>query len=338
MKQKKSNDTIYDTSLDIRKSDKHSGIYKIENKLNGKVYIGQSVNVFKRINVHRTNLRRGVHGNSHLQLSCNKYGEDTFTFEVLEFCGEDKLNEKEAKWIIHYNSTNKDFGYNRMIPDPTQKKFRHSEKTKKQMSKRSKYSQEELISFLQEFFYMEGRIFTSADEKNKIFNNYPRKCLYDTAFGSFPNAIKEADLEQFDDKAKLRRRNFHSKESIIVSFQGFIDRHNRFPNTADMKVRKTHDLPTADAIINVFGGMAQLREEIGYTKEMAKEEEKKVALKSMKQLYDSGVHITYQSLEVSSITKSTAYYIRHFDSLENAIFMAGIDVEENKNKKITHNK
>lgn len=338
MKQKKSNDTIYDTTLGIRKSDKHSGIYKIENKLNGKVYIGQSVRVFFRINTHRTNLRRGVHGNSHLQLSCNKYGEDAFTFEVIEFCSEDELNEKEAKWIIHYNSTNKHYGYNNMIPDPTEKKFRHSEKTKKQLSKRSKYSKEELISFLQEFFYMEGRIFTCADEKNKLFNNYPRRCLYDTAFGSFANAIKEADLELFDSKANNRKRDHYTEEIILNSFNRFIEKNNRFPNTVDLKNKNINDLPSTEAILSVFGGMEELRKRIGYTKEMQKEEEKLKSLALMKTLYDSGVHITYQSLNESKLTKSPNYYITHFDSIDNAINLAGIDVTENRSKKITHHK
>ena len=44
-----------------------SGIYKIENNLNGKIYIGQTQNVFKRRAEHFIALRRGRHPNQEMQ-------------------------------------------------------------------------------------------------------------------------------------------------------------------------------------------------------------------------------------------------------------------------------
>ena len=37
------------------------GIYKIENKVNGKVYIGQSIDIETRIKRHFRELRKGIH-------------------------------------------------------------------------------------------------------------------------------------------------------------------------------------------------------------------------------------------------------------------------------------
>lgn len=88
------------------------GIYKITNKKNNKVYIGQSNDIAKRKNSHFNALRKNKHENIHLQNSFNKYGECNFSFEVLEECTEDELNDLEVKYIKEYNSTDRKFGFN----------------------------------------------------------------------------------------------------------------------------------------------------------------------------------------------------------------------------------
>ena len=62
------------------------GIYKIENKYDNKIYIGSSVNVDNRKYKHFWMLRKNIHDNNYLQNSYNKFGEENFTFEVLELC------------------------------------------------------------------------------------------------------------------------------------------------------------------------------------------------------------------------------------------------------------
>lgn len=89
------------------------GIYKITNKINNKVYIGQSLNIFSRFESHvRVALADTNKGNNNLSKAFRKYGLKNFLFEVLEECEKSKLNEREIYWIAHYNSTNKDKGYN----------------------------------------------------------------------------------------------------------------------------------------------------------------------------------------------------------------------------------
>lgn len=89
------------------------GIYKIENTINGKVYIGQSIHIKLRWSEHKAELRGGYHDNSHLQLAWNKYGEEAFIFSILEtFDDISILNSKEKYWINYYNSFNKNKGYN----------------------------------------------------------------------------------------------------------------------------------------------------------------------------------------------------------------------------------
>ena len=79
------------------------GIYKITNKQRGKHYIGSSNNIYKRWWEHRKWLRLGNHANVHLQRAWIKYGEDSFTFEVIEKCsletGLDTLKQLEQTYL-----------------------------------------------------------------------------------------------------------------------------------------------------------------------------------------------------------------------------------------------
>ena len=86
------------------------GIYKIENKINHKVYIGQSINIERRWRQHKR-----CHLNHPLYNSFKKYGIENFTFEVLIQSKKEKLNELELYYIQKYNSTNNSFGYNQSI-------------------------------------------------------------------------------------------------------------------------------------------------------------------------------------------------------------------------------
>lgn len=64
----------------------NSGIYQIRNTINNKVYIGSTVNFENRWSDHKHTLKKGKHGNPHLQYSYNKHGIDCFTFSILECC------------------------------------------------------------------------------------------------------------------------------------------------------------------------------------------------------------------------------------------------------------
>jgi group I intron endonuclease len=88
------------------------GIYIIKNTQNNKVYVGSSVNVKNREYKHFWMLERGVHDNSYLQNSYNKYGKTSFIFEVVETCDESNLIEKENYYISYYKSNVMSFGYN----------------------------------------------------------------------------------------------------------------------------------------------------------------------------------------------------------------------------------
>lgn len=88
------------------------GIYKITNTINGKCYIGQSTNINKRWNNHKCYKSQHKENWSAFPLyrAIEKYGIENFTFEVLEECFPEQLNEKEVQYIKEYNSFGE--GYN----------------------------------------------------------------------------------------------------------------------------------------------------------------------------------------------------------------------------------
>ena len=90
------------------------GIYKIVNRINGKVYIGQSISIEKRFIKHRN---EGFNLNSEayeypLYRAIRKYGLKNFIFEIVEECSVEELDAKEKFYISEFDSTEKEKGYN----------------------------------------------------------------------------------------------------------------------------------------------------------------------------------------------------------------------------------
>lgn len=95
------------------------GIYQITNLKSGKLYIGQSVDIQKRIKDHLYELNHGIHANRYLQAAWNKYGESNFVFSTLELISEEHLTERERYWVNFYGGYESDKLYNLREPGPT---------------------------------------------------------------------------------------------------------------------------------------------------------------------------------------------------------------------------
>lgn len=89
---------------------KEVGVYRIFNLRNGKSYIGQSRDLRHRYNEHVNLLRKGKDGCSILNKAWAKYGEENFGYEVLCYCSEEELDDKERFFIAEYDSLKN--GYN----------------------------------------------------------------------------------------------------------------------------------------------------------------------------------------------------------------------------------
>ena len=123
---------------------KGGGIYKIENLVTGKVYIGKTGNFYKRYHQHLTSHRRKeYHKSNRLLLDDYEiFGIDNFTFEEIYYpLLKDESDIMESYFMEEYNSFNSDTGYNlrkdtetgMIASDMTSSKI--SERLKKEWSK-----------------------------------------------------------------------------------------------------------------------------------------------------------------------------------------------------------
>lgn len=89
------------------------GIYVITNKVDGRRYIGQSVDIAERWKQH---IKRGLGcedrtiSGGKLYNAMAEFGIWNFTFEILQVCRKEELNDNEHYWIAHYNTV--ECGYN----------------------------------------------------------------------------------------------------------------------------------------------------------------------------------------------------------------------------------
>lgn len=86
-------------------------IYKVTNKLNGKVYIGKTLSsIEERWKQHCRDSRKESKEKRPLYAAIRKYGEENFSIEQVEECPDKIVNERETYWIEWYGSFK--YGYN----------------------------------------------------------------------------------------------------------------------------------------------------------------------------------------------------------------------------------
>lgn len=108
------------------------GVYGIFNKLDGKIYIGQSTQLNIRMAQHKSDLKNNRSNHAHLQSSYNKYGKSNFEFFLMRGCEIHELDYLECFFIEYFNSTNRAKGYNSDFGGNAQKRL--SDETKKKIS------------------------------------------------------------------------------------------------------------------------------------------------------------------------------------------------------------
>jgi len=119
--------------------EKIHSIYKITNIINNKIYIGSAIDTYNRFSKHKSQLNKNKHHNSYLQNSWNKYGEQNFKFEIIEYITDkNKLIEREQYWIDLTKSSNREYGYNINPIANSQLGRKLSEESRKKISDKNK--------------------------------------------------------------------------------------------------------------------------------------------------------------------------------------------------------
>ena len=87
------------------------GVYKIINMVNGKIYVGSSVDIYNRWYHHKRDLNNNMHGNVYLQNAWNKYGGNNFDFVIIEECEPVYQFEREQFYLNSFSPFDNN-GYN----------------------------------------------------------------------------------------------------------------------------------------------------------------------------------------------------------------------------------
>lgn len=123
--------------------EKKPGVYRLQNLITGKFYIGSSKNLYKRYYSHRKLLQKKIHDNIRIKEDSIFFGENSFVFGVVEYCEEEKLKDREQYffelwnptynvWNSVYNATGRTYTEDQLKKFKTQKRIKnHTEETKK---------------------------------------------------------------------------------------------------------------------------------------------------------------------------------------------------------------
>jgi len=113
------------------------GIYRILCTVTGNCYVGSSANINKRFGSHMTNLRCNRHNARYMQRSWNKYGEESFRFEILEEgIQKDCLISKEKEYCRKFAIEGKFLpAFNTIEPGDVSYGKRHTLEFRKKLSK-----------------------------------------------------------------------------------------------------------------------------------------------------------------------------------------------------------
>ena len=141
-----------------------SGIYYIRNIVTNEYYIGQSMNLNRRLEAHFIRLEKNTHTNKKLQKSFNKYGSDNFEFNVCVYAPLQALDSLEEYYTNKYDAIENGFnpyhrGVNRKVWNDTSPK---------------------------------AYIRISEDNKNKLFKMCTRKDSYDSIIGKLITMYEES--------------------------------------------------------------------------------------------------------------------------------------------------
>lgn len=187
------------------------GIYRIQNKINNKIYIGQSVCIEKRWEQHRTKCFNPNNDqyNGYFYRSIRKYGLENFSFFVLEECSKEVLNEKEIYWISYYDSSNPEKGYNLTLGGSNAATY--CPKLNKEKADQIKSFLEEPILSQQEIANIYGISQKMVSEINLGRDWIDSDRTYPIRKNGVVNSFKRGGLEEKHEKSFVKKEYFCSK-------------------------------------------------------------------------------------------------------------------------------
>ncbi len=175
----------------FKENKEKAGVYRWVNLINGKTYVGSSVNLGRRFRVY-LNLRYFIKRNRILYKAFFKYGYSNFRLEILEYCDQEKTVSREQYYLDLLNPD-----YNILKIAGSTLGFKHSENTKAKIKAKMKtriWTEEHKAKRLEHL----KRLHSSEEYKAKRLEIL-----------NIRNASKE-HLEQ------LKRLKLHNSKEVVV--------------------------------------------------------------------------------------------------------------------------
>ena len=182
------------------------GIYKITNLINDKKYIGQSNDIERRFKEHHSDpfQKSKPSYNCIFYQAIRKYGIKNFSFEILELCKIEELDNKEKYWIKYYNTYigwENCQGYNMTIGGSGARKFDPQEIIKLWNQGNTI---EEIINILDSsyttitnYLHQEGLAYVKIDERKTLLSpchsvlQYSLEGIFLNCYNSVSDAVRE---------------------------------------------------------------------------------------------------------------------------------------------------
>jgi group I intron endonuclease len=119
-----------------------SGIYAIVNTIDGKMYIGKSVDLLRRCKQYILTFKREVRHdvNEYLWGAVKKHGVENFEFVAIDFCDPNELSSRELVWMITHGTTDESLGYNLRMDSESGMTAAHVTKLKMQVNLRKQWA------------------------------------------------------------------------------------------------------------------------------------------------------------------------------------------------------
>lgn len=174
----------------------NSGIYQIQNIFNSKKYIGSSYNLSQRKTEHFRKLKLSCHENGHLQNAWNKYGENAFVFEIIEYCDPDQLLIREQWYLDNWNPE-----YNIYKTAYSGAGYKHTDESKEKMRKNAKPVWKDKLGSLHPAFGKPSWLLGAFGEKHprsKPVIAINIQTGVSTIFGSLSDASKKLKIRRSD--------------------------------------------------------------------------------------------------------------------------------------------
>ena len=192
--------------------DMKTGIYCILNLENQRHYIGSAVDIERRWKQHRYHLLKNTHHNSKLQRAYNKYGEDTFRFDLIEVVAEKSgLGDREQFWIDNTRPF-----YNIMRNARSALGYRHTDEAKAKMSLHTRTHYNGLTSEEK----IERARAHSARLMGRVMSDSDKKAISVALSGKMPheNSLKNLKAKTLEELRIMHEKN--SKLWIITDLAG----------------------------------------------------------------------------------------------------------------------